>query len=285
MNAIAVRVNAVASWVALPIAGVALAALYAPIVAGMVDEWSRFPNLSHGFAIGPIALFLVWGRRAEIQAAPLGSSLVGLPILIIALAMVVVGSLGGEPFLPRLSMPLAILGTLLFLGGRALVRQTWAGIVYLFFMVPVPYVALKAITYQSRLFDAAVTATIVQGLGIPILRDGVMLQIPNMTLEVADECSSIPAIAALVALGAAYAQMQPRPTWVRTVLILASAPLGLASNIVRIVLTAVSAYYFGRIALDNVIHKFNGTSVFMLTVFLLMAVDTVLMRLHRRRQR
>jgi exosortase len=109
-----------------------------------------------------------------------------------------------------------------------------------------------------------------------------MLQLPNMTLEVADECSSVPAIAALLALGAAYAQLQARPTWIRAVLTLAAAPLGLLSNIIRLILTALSAYYLGPIALNNVIHKFNGTSVFLATVVLLVVLDTFLIRLCKR---
>ena len=119
-------------------------------------------------------------------------------------------------------------------------------------------------------------------LGVPVLRDGVMLQLPNMTLEVADECSSVPAIVALLALGAAYSQLQARPTWMRAVLTLAAAPLGLLSNIVRLILTSLSAYYFGPIALNNLIHKFNGTTVFLATVVLLVVLDGLLTRIWRR---
>ncbi|HET8575946.1 MAG TPA: exosortase/archaeosortase family protein, partial [Methylomirabilota bacterium] len=161
-------------------------------------------------------------------------------------------------------------------------RRAWIGLAYLVFMIPLPYLTLKTLTYQSRLFDAGVTAAVVGWLGVPILRSGVMLHLPNITLEVADDCSSVPAIAALIALGAAYAQMQPRPGWLRTTLTLAAAPLGLFSNIVRLVITSLAAYQLGPIALNNVIHKFSGTSVFLLTVALLVVVDSILLRLARR---
>jgi exosortase len=282
MNGAALRLGAGATWVPLAVAVAAIAATYAPVIAEMADEWVRFPNLSHGFAIPVIAAYLVWARRENLLSAPTSSVLAGLPVLAIAILMLLTGSLGGEAFIARLSLPVALLGATLFLGGGAVTRELWMGIAYLIFMIPLPYVALKSLTYQSRLFDAAVTAEIVQWLGVPVLRDGVMLHLANMTLEVADECSSIPAMAALVALGAAYAQMNPRPTWIRVALVVCAIPLGLMSNIVRIVLTAVSAYYFGRIALDNVIHKFNGTSVFLLTVFLLIALDAGLLAISRR---
>ncbi|HUG37287.1 MAG TPA: exosortase [Candidatus Limnocylindrales bacterium] len=282
MNGATLRLGAGAAWVPLAVAGAAIVGTYAPVIAEMADEWARFPNLSHGFAIPAIAAYLVWARRENLLSAPTSSVLAGLPVLALAILMLLTGSLGGESFIARLSLPVALLGATLFLGGAAVTRQLWMGIAYLLFMIPLPFVMLKSLTYQSRLFDAAVTAEIVQWLGVPVLRDGVMLYLANITLEVADECSSIPAMAALVALGAAYAQMNPRPTWIRVALVVSAIPLGLMSNIVRIVLTAVSAYYFGRIALDNVIHKFNGTTVFLLTVFLLIALDAGLLAIARR---
>jgi exosortase len=128
-----------------------------------------------------------------------------------------------------------------------------------------------------------VTAAALRWLGVPVFQDGVFLQLANMTLEVADDCSSVPAIAALVALGAAYAQLHDRPTWARIALTVSAAPLGLGSNIVRLVLTSLSAYYFGPVALDNVIHKFNGSTVFLATVLLLVVLDSLLLRFARRR--
>ena len=269
-------------WLALAVAVVAALVLYAPVIAGMAAEWSEFPSLSHGFAVPLISAYLVWNRRRVLAEAEIQGSLIGLPLLLLAIAMLVVGSLGGEPFVARLSLPLALFGIVLFLMGLRVVAQTWVAIAYLAFMVPLPYVTLNALTYKSRLFDAGVTATVIGWLGVPVLRSGVMLHLPNMTLEVADDCSSVPAIAALLALGAAYAQMQERPAWARAALTLSAAPLGLFSNIVRLILTTFSAYHLGPIALNNTIHKFNGTSVFLLTVLLLVAFDAVLARFYRR---
>jgi exosortase len=269
-------------WLALGFATAAALALYAPVIAGMASDWIEFPSLSHGFAVPLISAYLLWNRRHLLAEAPVQGSIVGLPVVVLALGMLVIGSLGGESFIARLSLPIALLGAVLFLLGTRVVRHAWVALAYLVFMIPLPYLTLKALTYQSRLFDAGLTATALGWLGVPVLRDGVMLQLPNMMLEVADECSSIPAIAALLALGAAYSQLQARPTWIRAVLTLAAAPLGLLSNIIRLILTSLGAYYFGPIALNNVIHKFNGTTVFLATVVLLVVLDALLTRFWRR---
>jgi exosortase len=148
-------------------------------------------------------------------------------------------------------------------------------------MIPLPYLALKAARYESRLFEAGVTAAALRGLGVPIHQEGVMLRLPSVTLEVADSCSGIHAVAALVALGAAYALIQPRPTWMRVTLALAAAPLGLISNVLRLVLTAVGAHYLGPITLTGVFHRFGGTVVFISTVVLLVGLDRLLLRKQR----
>jgi len=248
----------------------------------MAAEWSEFPSLSHGFAVPVISAYLLWRRRDSLAQLPIEGSILGLPLIVFALAMLVIGSLGGEPFVARLSLPLVLFGAVWFLMGGAITRQSWVAIAYLAFMIPLPYLTLRTLTYQSRLFDAGITAQALGWLGIPVLRDGVMLHLPNMTLEVADDCSSVPAIAALLALGAAYSQVQSRPTWVRALLTISAAPLGLLSNIIRLILTSISAYYFGPIALNNVIHKFNGTSVFLATVLLLVLLDALLVRVRAR---
>jgi exosortase len=279
---VALRVTSPLSWLALGVAAAAALGLYAPVVAGMAAEWSEFPSLSHGFAIPLISAYLLWHRRRLLAEAPVEGSIAGLPLIILALGMLVIGSLGGEPFVARLSLPLALLGTVLFLGGTRVTRHAWVPIAYLAFMVPLPYLTLRALTYRSQLFDAGLTATALGWLGVPVLRDGVMLHLANMTLEVAADCSSVPAIAALLALGGAYAQMQPRPAWIRVALTLSAAPLGLLSNIVRLIVTSLGAYYLGPIALNNVIHKFNGTSVFLATVVLLVVLDALLTRIWRR---
>jgi len=276
------RASSPMPWLALGVAAATVLALYAPIIAGMAAEWNEFPSLSHGFAVPLISAYLLWTRRHLLAEAPVEGSLWGLPLIVLAIAMLVIGSLGGESFVARVSLPLALLGTVLFLMGKSVTRHAWVAIAYLGFMIPLPYLTLRALTYKSRVFDAGVTATIVGWLGVPVLRDGVMLTLPNMRLEVADDCSSVPAIAALLALGAAYAQMQARPTWVRWTLTLAAAPLGLLSNIVRLILTTAGAYYLGPIALNNVIHKFNGTSVFLATVVLLVVLDAMLARMWKR---
>jgi exosortase len=263
---------------------IAALALYAPLVPGLVSEWSEFPSLSHGFAIPFIAGYLIWARRDEIRARALAASAWGFPVLAAGLLVFAVGMRASEPFVARMSLPVILLGLSLVLAGFAITRYTWPGIAYLVFMIPLPWGTVKQVTYRSRLFDADASAMFLRWMGVPVYHDGVMLHLPNVNLEVADACSSIPAIAALLSLGVAYAVVARRPTWLRISLILATLPLAIGANIIRITSVAAAAYWIGLWTLHTSYHMFNGTVNFLFTFIFLMVLDAVLFRLTRRRR-
>jgi len=260
----------------LCIALAATTGLYIPAVAKMASEWAEFPSLSHGFAIPVIAAYLLRQRRALVASVPRAPSAVGFALIVPALMLLVIGSLGGEPFLARVSLPIALLGVVFTLGGSRLAHTVAPSIAYLFLMIPLPYLTFTTLSYKVQVLDATITTATLRWLGLPVLREGVMIYLPNITLEVAQDCSSVQAIVALLALGVAYAQIGGRPTWARLLLTISCVPLGLASNAFRITLTALMAFLLGPVALDNVIHRFSGTTVFLLTLLLLVGLDSLL---------
>lgn len=264
----------------LAVGVVAIVAVYGPTFPSLVSDWATFPSLSHGFAVPLIAAWLVWARRHEIAQLAFRPAWGGLALVAGGLALYTAATWAAEPFLARLSLPFTLLGTTLYLGGVGVAGELLPGIGYLFFMIPPPYLVLKPLTDQSRLMDATVTAAILPWLGVPVYQQGFFLHLPNTTLEVADVCSSIPATVALLALGAAYGYLNRRPRAIRIILLLSAIPLGIASNIFRILTTAAGAYYLGPIALHNVIHMWNGTTVFLLTFGALALLDAGLHRLH-----
>jgi exosortase len=260
-------------------------ALYARLLPALAREWAEFPSLSHGFAIPVIATYLLWAKRDRLRAASIRPSWWGLPPLLLGLGGFVVGMEGAEPFIARISLPVTLLGLVLFVAGWQVFREAWIGVAYLAFMVPLPYATLKLVTYRSRLLDASIVAQALTWLGVPVLHDGVMLHLANISLEVADDCSSIPAIAALASLGVAYASLANRTPARRLLLVIVTPFFAIGANIFRITTTALAAYYIGRWTLGTAYHQFNGTVTFILTFALLLLFDTLLSRLARVRGR
>ncbi|HXH81544.1 MAG TPA: exosortase [Candidatus Tectomicrobia bacterium] len=278
------RLDTAPAWLWVGVPWAIAVALYAPMLPGLAQEWAESPVLSHGFAVPFIAGYLVWARRAELRAATIAPSWWGLPPLLIGLAAMVLGVHGQEPFIARASLPATLLGVTLLVGGWSLTRVSWIAIAYLAFMIPLPWTTLKTLMYQSRLLDATISRALLDAVGVPVLQDGVFLHLPAMTLEVADACSSIPAIAALLALGIAYSTVVDRPLAAKVVLVASALPLAIASNIVRITTTALGVHYIGPVTLQTVYHQFNGTVNFFLTFFLLLLLDRVLLAWTARRR-
>ena len=267
-------------WLGLPL--VVALALYAPLAAPLVREWAEFPHLSHGFAVPFIAAYLIWCRRDRLRRVDAEPSLWGLPVLIVGLGGLVVGVQGQESFVARVSLPVTLLGLTLFLAGSAAVRWLWIGIAYLVFMIPLPWTTFRLLASRARVFDATVAAGVLDWLGVPVFQDGVYLHLADVTLEVADACSSIQSMSALLALGVAYVFVAERPPAIRIGLIALTLPLAVVANIVRIVTTALAAHYVGVWTLQSAYHTFSGSVNFLLTLLLLLAVDAILVRWSRR---
>jgi exosortase len=263
----------------LPLALLLGVLLYVPIFPPLVREWSQFAHLSHGFASPFVAGYLLWIRRDRLLGEPAAPTLWGLPLLLAGAGALVVGARGDESFVARISLPVTLLGITAMLGGLRIARQAAPGILYLLFMMPLPWSTVKLMTYRSRLLDASLSAQALGWLGVPVYRDGVYLHLPNIVLEVADECSSIPAIAALLSLGVAYASVSARPLGARIVLAAATLPFAVLSNVIRIVTTALAAQYIGTWTLQTLYHQFYGTVNFLLTLLLLLTFDAALGRL------
>ena len=274
----------VSPWVFLGVPALLVLALYAPLFPGLVREWAEFPSLSHGFAIPLIAGYLIWSRRDRLTSTPIDPSFWGLPVLVLGLGGFVVGQAADEVFIARFSLPVTLLGLVMLLAGPKVTKGVWFGIAYLAFMVPLPYVTMKMLITRSRLLDAVVSTHLLGWLGVPVYRDGVLLHLPNVTLEVADDCSSIPAVAALLALSVVYACLVERPLAVRAALILMAVPLSIGANMIRIAITAAAAYHVGLWTLGGFFHKFGGTVNFLITLWLLLLLDVGLVRVMRWRR-
>jgi len=266
-------------WTRFGLGVAVVLAVYIPIFPGLVHEWSAFPSMSHGFVVPFIAAALFWARRARLADRAIAPSWWGLPVLVAGLAVYAAGTLAREPFVARVSLLMSLAGVIAFVAGGGVARVFLPSVAYLAFMIPLPYITVQGWTDQLRAVEATASARLLPFFGVPVLQEGFLLHLPNTTLQVAEVCSSVPAMMSLLALGAAFGYITRRPRSVHAMLILAAVPLGLVSNIVRIVMTSAGVHYVGPIVLQSVFHSSHGTVVFLMTVGALTMLDNGLMRL------
>jgi exosortase len=203
---------------------------------------------------------------------------------VVGLGIYLLGMSGEEEIIQRLSFPITLMGLIYFLNGKRLARICLFSIGYLFLMIPIPYTLYKTLALKLRLLDAQLAASWSSFLGIPIFREADLLYLPQITLEVADGCSGVLSIVALLSLGIFYIyQLRIKP-WGKALLLALLIPVAVLANVIRIVTIVVLVHNSGTWVLNTVIHKFNGVFNFILGFMTIVMVGAVMNKISLRRK-
>ncbi len=259
---------------ALVLAGFAI--LYTPIIAKLVHDWASDDNYSHGFLIVPIALYLAWERRGRFASAEQRPSNLGLIVLLGSLAMLAVGVLGVEFFVTRLSMLGVVAGAIAFLWGWARLRVMIFPISFLLLMIPIPAIVFNQVAFPLQLLASRCGEWTLNAFQIPVLREGNVIQLADTTLEVAEACSGIRSLISLLTLGIVYGYFVESRTWARVVLALATVPVAIAANALRVAGTGLAAHYYGAEAAQGFFHSFSGWLIFLVAFAMLFVAHRIL---------
>lgn len=260
-----------AIWQALILLGL-IAWLYLPILARLSAQWWSDPNFSHGFFVPLFSLFLLWQDRtnlAQIQRKP---SIWGLPLIVFSLCALVVGSLGAEVFLSRASLILLAAGITVFFLGWKMLRAVLFPLAFLILMVPIPAIILNQVTFPLQILASKLAAWALPLLGVPVLREGNVINLPAMPLEVAEACSGIRSLLSLTTLSIMYGYLLERRTLIRVLVAAASVPIAVAANGFRIVGTGLLVQYWNPDKAEGFFHTFSGWLIFVSSLLMLFVV-------------
>ena len=253
--------------------------LYAPVAPLLVWQWWNNPNYSHGFIVPLFAAYLVWTRREKIQSLTAKPYNAGLLLILFGLASYYVGTLGAELFTSRASFIVVLAGLILFLGGLDYLKALAFPLGYLIFMIPLPAIVFNAIAFPLQLLASKVGTLVMQSIGIPVLREGNLLYLHNMTMEVVEACSGIRSLISLLALAAAFAYLFTKSSWKRMVLVASAVPIALAANALRVAGMGALAHWVSVEAAEGFFHYFSGWTIFLLAMVLLVGEYFLLNRL------
>ena len=243
--------------------------IYAPVLAHLVRQWGHDPNYSHGFFVPAFSVFVVCSERGRLRALPLRPSWWGLLVLAAALAVLTAGTLGAELFLSRFSFLLSIAGlVVLSLGWNHLhaVLFPW---LFLLLMIPIPTIVFNEITFPLQLLASRAAAHLLPLAGVPVLREGNVIQLPAMALEVAEACSGIRSLMSLTTLAIIYGYLMEPRILMRVILAVASIPIAVIANSLRIVGTGLLVQYWDPEKAQGFFHTFSGWLIFIVSLVLL----------------
>jgi exosortase len=270
------------SWRPLAL-GLVVVVLYAPVLVRMVSQFYGDPGDSHGFLIPFFSAYLIWLKRDRLTCIEKSPSLIGLGIVLGAIGLLYLGSIGAELFLTRISLVFAIAGLIFYFWGTATVRLLAFPLCFLLLMIPLPAIIYNGLVFPLQLLSSRfATATLEMIKVVPVLREGNLLILPHCTLEVVEACSGIRSLMALVALGLGYAYLAERNLGIRALLVIAMVPIAIVANGFRVVLAALLAYYKGAQTVDGFLHPITGLVIFLVAVLSLLTLHGTITLIRRR---
>jgi exosortase len=260
------------------------AGLFLPVISGLVRQWYEDPNVTYGAFVAIAVAMAVRQRWPRLQAAPLERSWWGSGALAAAAALYVTAILAADVFLLRVSC-VALCGAAVWLiFGTAHARLVAAPLMLALAAIPPPGAVVTALTLPLQLVASQVAALLLGLVGLDVVRDGNVLTLSYVTLQVAEACSGMRSIVTLLALVAVYGATSGAAAARVLLLAVATIPVALAGNGLRVAATAVLALRLGDDATRGLVHEATGFGAFVAMCAALAAVHSVALRYTGRRK-
>ena len=232
----------------------------------LADAWWNDPNNGHGLLLAPLSLWLAYKAGRAEKAAPQ----VGLGLLMLFFAVIAryAADLAAELFVMRGSMILAAAGIVVFYGGMRQLLHWWLPFALLSLSVPIPEVILNSIALPLQFNASKIGAALLETRDIPIRLSGNVILMagkmgqPPQQLFVAEACSGLRSLTALISLGVLLGALFLRTWPIRVILIALTIPVAILINGFRIFITGFLVFYVSPEMGQGFMHTSEGMLMF-----------------------
>lgn len=265
------------SWPKLAVFGALVLICYAPILERLGAQWLDDPDMGHGFFVPVIAGYVVWQRRHQLAALKPQPNPWGLLLVAWGALQMMLGVLGTELFTSRTAFIITVIGVVFTLGGTPFLRKLTFPLCLLFLMVPIPTVIYNEITFPLQMLASRLAAGALSLMGVPVLRDGNILELPSGRLQVVEACSGIRSLLSLTFLSLVYGYFFEKKAWIRVALFFATIPVAILANGGRVTVTGL-LYEIRPDLAEGFFHESTGLVIFFVAAVILFVVHQALIR-------
>lgn len=251
---------------------------YHPVLDNVTQQWQSDEDMSHGIFVPFLSGFMLWERREQLTGIPVEPSRLGWAILALGALLALTGTLGAEIFLQRVAMVVSLIGVIVAFCGVRLSRAMAFPLFLLFFMLPLPGVLYKQITFPLQLLASRLAEVMLDISGYLVLRQGNVLDLAGQQISVVEACSGVRALFSLSFFSLAYGYLFCTATWQRWLLFASTIPVAIFVNAFRVYLTGV----LGEIRIEyaqGFYHSLSGLFVLALALLMLIGVHLILTRI------
>jgi exosortase len=193
-----------------------------------------------------------------------------------AVLMLLAGVLGAELFVTRISMVMSLVALVIYFCGISWLKQLLFPIGLLLLAIPIPNIIFNQIAFPLQLIASDYATRAIKIAGIPALREGNIIELAQMKLQVVEACSGIRSLVSLMTVAIVYIYFFEPKWWRRMIIVAAVVPIAIIANASRVTGTGVMAHYWGIQAAEGFMHGFSGWLVFIVAVLMLFAVAQAL---------
>ncbi len=254
-----------------------MAAVYYRVLAKLVIDWWQIPDFSHGFLVPIFAAYLVWAKRRTLLSTKIAPTWSGIAVVALGLVVLLLGVYGAELFLSRISLVILLAGLVLSFGGWQLLKELRFPLLVLLLAIPIPAILFNEITFPLQILASKLASALLPLFGVPVLREGNVIELSAMKLEVAEACSGIRSLMSLFTLAIFYGYFLEKSSLRRTILAVASIPIAIAANAVRIFGTGLCVQYWDPDKAMGFFHEFSGWVIFLVSLGCLFIVHRAML--------
>lgn len=238
------------------------------VIGELWGAWQT-EEYSHGILIPFVALLLGWHRLAEVRPE-LRPSWWGVALLAAAGVLQLAAKLSAFETLAEYGLILGITGLCFgFLGCKA-VRAIAPALVYLLFAVPLPHIVQADLSEDMQLISSSFGVGLLELIGVPVFQQGNIIDLGSFRLQVIEACNGLRYLFPLMSFGYVIAFLLQDRWWKRVVIFISTIPIAIFFNALRIAFVGVTVDLWGVQMAEGFLHSFEGWSVFMLCLTVLM---------------
>jgi exosortase B len=260
-----------------------LLVLFVPVFYDLyVSVWNS-DTQSHGPIVLGIAIWFFYFKTKQILEKPPSfkpAPIWGWFFIFIGTCFYLVGYSQSVYIFSVLSLVAILCGLICIVFGVKTALKYWFALFFFVFLMPWPASVIDAVTQPMKIAVSFASEHLLYTLDYPIARSGVILQIGQYKLLVADACAGLNSLFTLEAIGLLYINViNHQAFWRNVLLAILIVPISFTSNVLRVCTLALITYHFGDEAGQGFLHNFSGMVLFMTALVLIIVIDTVIQKL------
>jgi exosortase D (VPLPA-CTERM-specific) len=268
------------AWLAAVVTFALILVAFRDPLEDIVTAWFKSEEYNYGPIVPLLSAAMIW-RDLRRSPRPIRGQWAGLLVLLFGLALGLLEALSQLHFPGQVGLFFALIGLFIALQGLPRARIGWAGLCFLFFAMPLALAIQVKLTAALQLASSKGAVALIQAYGLPVLREGNVIDLGLIKLQIAEACAGLRYLFPLATFGFLCGYLFVGRRISQVVIFLSSIPITIGMNIFRIAATAVLVDRWGIALAEGFFHSFEGWFVFCLCLLIMFAEMKVLCYLDR----